>query len=85
MADAPETYGLSCRSRSHFVHTVSESYNHPDGVALAPFFPMVKVMVAISRARVRRAMVGRIPMATPCLIEIVQRARIGCWPRWLLL
>jgi hypothetical protein len=25
-------------------HTVSESYNHPDGVGLAPFFPSVFVL-----------------------------------------
>ncbi len=29
-----------------------------------PFFHMVKVMVAILRARVRRAIVGRIPFST---------------------
>src|SRR6476646_4712882 len=34
------------------------------GSKLAPFFHMVRVMVAILRARVRRAMVGRIPWVT---------------------
>jgi len=49
---------------THFAHTVSKSYNHPDGVGLAPFFHMVKVIVAILRASVRRAIVGRIPFST---------------------
>ena len=31
---------------------------------LTPFFHIVKVMAAIFRARVRRAMVGRIPFST---------------------
>ena len=34
------------------------------GSKLAPFFHMVKVIAAIFRARVRRAVVGRIPWAT---------------------
>jgi len=34
------------------------------GSKLTPFFQMVKVMVTIFRARVRRAIVGRIPLAT---------------------
>jgi len=34
------------------------------GSKLTPFFHMVKVMAAIFRARVRRAIVGRIPLAT---------------------
>jgi hypothetical protein len=34
------------------------------GSKSAPFFHMVKVIVAILRARVRRAIVGRIPFST---------------------
>jgi hypothetical protein len=34
------------------------------GSKLTPFFPTVKGMAAIFRARVRRALVGRIPVAT---------------------
>ena len=34
------------------------------GAKLTPFFQMVKVRVTIFRARVRRAIVGRIPLAT---------------------
>ena len=34
------------------------------GSKLTPFFHMVKVMAAIFRARVRRAIVGRIPLST---------------------
>jgi hypothetical protein len=34
------------------------------GSKLTPFFHMVRVMAAIFRARVRRAIVGRIPLPT---------------------
>ena len=34
------------------------------GSKLTPFFHMVRVIAAIFRARVRRAMVGRIPLST---------------------
>ena len=43
------------------------------GSKLTPFFHMIKVMAAIFRARVRRAMLGRIPFSTRASIEIVQR------------
>jgi hypothetical protein len=47
-----------------FAPTVSESYNHPDGVGVAPFFQIVKLIAAIFLAKVRRANVGRIPFST---------------------
>ena len=31
------SHQAACHSVPHFAHTVSESYNHPDGVGLAPF------------------------------------------------
>jgi hypothetical protein len=43
---------------------VSDSHNHPEGVALAPFFQTNKVMAAILRAKVSRAKCGFIPLAT---------------------
>jgi hypothetical protein len=42
---------------------VSDSYNHPNAVAVAPFFQIVKVIDAIFRARVRRAIAGLLPLA----------------------
>ena len=51
------------------------------GSKLTPFFQMIKVMAAIFRARVRRAMLGRIPFATRAAKNpaTVREAR---WRRW---
>jgi len=55
---------FNCLASKSTLQPVSKSYNHPNGVAGAPFFQMVNVMAAIFRARVRRAIVGRIPFST---------------------
>jgi len=39
-------------------------YNHPNGAGLAPFFQSISVMAAILRARVRRTMVGLMPLVS---------------------
>ena len=47
-----------------------------------PFFQTIKVIAAIFRAKVRRAIAGFIPLASKACVEIVERSRRGCWPWW---
>jgi hypothetical protein len=48
------------RTANQLSERVSDSYNHREAVAFAPFFQTINVIAAIFRAKVRRAIVGRI-------------------------
>ena len=47
-----------------------------------PFFQTIKVIAAIFRAKVRRAIVGSLPLGEQSLVKIVERSSGRCWLSW---